>query len=181
MPSTLSETREFPITEKVAFLRRPEAYAPAPHRVDVVETHMSWVFLADALVYKLKKPVRYEFLDFSTLEARRLNCQREVELNRRLAPDVYRGTVPLTLRSDGSLRLGGPGTTIEWLVEMRRLPADRMLDAAIRSHSVEPADVRALDSIVFNDERPYTILNGAPSRSVVLSILWKASAIGIRA
>ena len=148
MVNILTCHRDASIDEKVAFLRRPETYPTRPARVEVIETHMSWVFLGDTLVYKLKKPVRYEFLDFSTLEARRLNCQREVELNRRLAPDVYRGAVPLTLRSDGSLYLGGPDHVVDWLVEMRRLPADRMLDAAIRAHSVEPADVRALTRVL---------------------------------
>ena len=115
MVNILTCHRDASIDEKVDFLRRPETYPTRPARVEVIETHMSWVFLGDTLVYKLKKPVRYEFLDFSTLEARRLNCQREVELNRRLAPDVYRGTVPLTLRSDGSLHLGGPDHLVDWL------------------------------------------------------------------
>lgn len=134
------------IDEKVAFLRRPEAYPSRPARVEVVETHMSWVFLTDELAYKLKKPVLYQFLDFSTVEARRLNCEREVSLNRRLAADVYHGIVSLDLGSDGNLRLGGGGTAVDWLVKMRRLPAHRMLDAAIRSDSVSAEDIDRLQS-----------------------------------
>ncbi|MFA6206151.1 MAG: hypothetical protein WC689_08065, partial [Methylocystis sp.] len=76
------------IAEKVRFLSAPGAYAPAPASVAVLETHMSYVFLAGDKVYKLKKPVRYPFLDFSTIDAREHNCREEVRLNRRLAADV---------------------------------------------------------------------------------------------
>jgi aminoglycoside phosphotransferase family enzyme len=104
---------------KVAYLRgQPGTVA--------IQTHLSWVFLTDAHAYKLKKPVRYRHADFSTLEQRRLACLEEVRLNRRLAPDVYLGAIPLV--GDGGLALGGAGTVVDWLVAMRRLPASRMLD-----------------------------------------------------
>ena len=148
MPNTPIPRLDASIDEKVAFLRSPDAYPARPAGVEVVETHMSWVFLADALVYKLKKPVRYEFLDFSTVEARRRNCEREVQLNRRLAGDVYYGVVPLVMRTDGHLQLDGPGPVVDWLVKMRRLPAHRMLDAAIRSDSVSAEDVRRLSHLL---------------------------------
>lgn len=148
MQNTLTCRVVAPTGEKVAFLRQSEAYPARPARVDVIETHMSWVFLAGELVYKLKKPVRYEFLDFSTLEARRENCEREVELNRRLAADVYHGVVPLTLGSGGSLKLGGAGPVVDWLVKMRRLPAHRMLDVAIRANTVSSEDIRRLSRML---------------------------------
>jgi len=140
-----STTRaDITIATKVAFLRRPEAYPERPGHIDVVETHLSWVFLGPTHVYKLKKPVRHPFLDLTTLEARRRNSEREVTLNRRLAPDVYLGAVPLVLAHDGCLILQGQGEAVEWLVRMKRLPAGRMLDAAIRSGTVAEEDVRAL-------------------------------------
>ena len=104
--------------------------------VEVRETHMSWVFLAGELVYKLKKPIRTSYLDFSTLAARERNCREEVRLNRRLAADVYLGIVAITRDADGALALDDDGETVDWLVKMRRLPEDRMLDTAIRSGSV---------------------------------------------
>lgn len=107
--------------EKVAFLRTPAAYPTHPRRVDVIETHMSWVFLAGDRVYKLKKPVHYPFLDFRTLASREFHCREEVRLNRRLAPHVYLGVVPLTQDHGGALALGGGGEVVDWLVEMRRL------------------------------------------------------------
>jgi aminoglycoside phosphotransferase family enzyme len=109
------------LADKVAYLSRPESYGEGVGAVEVIETHMSYVFLVERLVYKLKKPVRYPFLDFSTLDARRFNCQEELRLNRRLARSVYLAVVPLSISSRG-LDLEGTGEPVEWLVKMRRLP-----------------------------------------------------------
>jgi aminoglycoside phosphotransferase family enzyme len=136
------------IDEKISFLRQPAIYPDKPKRVEVIETHMSWVFLTDSFVYKLKKPVRYEFLDFSTLEDRQKDCEWEVSLNRRLAGHIYLGTVPLTLQRNGELQLDGEGQLEDWLVQMRRLPADRMLDAAIRKGTVSAEDVRKVSQVL---------------------------------
>jgi aminoglycoside phosphotransferase family enzyme len=130
------------IEAKVAFLRRPEAYAENPRSVEVVETHMSWVFLTERHAYKLKKPVRYDSLDFSRLELRRKDCEAELVLNRRLTRDVYLGALALTLDPAEGFALGGRGEAVDWLVHMRRLPADRMLDELIRRGRIEEADVR---------------------------------------
>jgi aminoglycoside phosphotransferase family enzyme len=106
---------------------------------------MSWVFLAGDQVWKLKKPVRKPYLDFSTLAARERNCRTEVRLNRRLAPEIYLGVVPLTQHRDGRLQIGGDGRAVDWLVRMRRLPADLMLDRLIERDAV-PAS--AIDRLV---------------------------------
>jgi aminoglycoside phosphotransferase family enzyme len=137
-------TLDTPLEKKVAFLSKPEAYPHAPSDVLVEETHMSWVFLAGDRVYKLKKPVAYAFLDFSTLERREFNCREEVRLNRRLAPDVYLGVISLVADGRGRLSLGGQGKIVDWLVEMRRLPAQRMLDAAIVNRRVTVGDIECL-------------------------------------
>jgi aminoglycoside phosphotransferase family enzyme len=132
------------LAEKVAFLSRPDAY---PHCVDTVivrETHMSWVFLAGPRVYKLKKPVRFPYLDFSTLARREAACRAELRLNRRLAGDVYIDVLPLTATRHG-LALAGSGAAVDWLVVMRRLDERCMLDHAIAANSV---DERALDRLV---------------------------------
>ena len=136
------------IAQKVAFLSRPESYPTPSLRVDTVETHMSWVFLTDRHAYKLKKPVRYDYLDFSTLEARRRDCVEEVRLNRRLAADVYEGIVPLTIDPQGHMHLAARGKTIDWLVKMRRLPADRMLDTAIVHGTVHETDIRKVAALL---------------------------------
>lgn len=119
------------LAAKVAFLRQPGSFPEATCRVEARETHMSWVFLLDTCVYKLKKPVRYDCLDFRSLAARRFYCEEELRLNRRLAPGVYLGIVSLNVDPLGQLELGGSGEAVDWLVRMRRLPDERMLDALI--------------------------------------------------
>ena len=130
------------LAARIAFLSRPPSYPEPTARVDVVETHMSWVFLTDRHAYKLKKPIRNGWVDLRTPAARRANCVEELRLNRRLAPAVYLDGVPLVLGADGRLRLGGAGEAIDWLVKMRRLPAERMLDHAIHSRCVRDDDIR---------------------------------------
>ena len=135
------------IDEKVKFLRTGAAYAPCPRVVDVKETHMSWVFVAGDRVYKLKKPVHFPFLDFRTLAARENNCREEVRLNRRLAPDVYLGVVSLTVDENSRFAIAGMGETVDWLVEMRRLPDELMLDQAILRHLIEHDGSGCLDAV----------------------------------
>lgn len=130
------------LAEKVAFLSLPAAYPNAPMHVEVVETHMSWVFLTDLFAHKMKKPVRYEFLDFRSLEARHRNCEEEVRLNRRLAPNIYVGTVPLIVDCEGKFQFDGKGEIVDWLVRMRRLPSERMLDRAILQGMVQDEELR---------------------------------------
>ncbi len=89
--------------------------------VTLVETHISWVLLAESEVFKIKKPVDMGFLNFTTLAQRKTACEREVELNRRLAPEVYLGTVPVRRTADGTLSLGEHGDVVDWAVHMRRL------------------------------------------------------------
>jgi aminoglycoside phosphotransferase family enzyme len=99
-------------------------------------------------VYKLKKPARFAYLDFSTLARREAACRAEDRLNRRLAPDVYLGIVPLTGTS-GGLSLGGPGAVVDWLVMMRRLDERHTLEAAIAEERLDPADLdRILGTLV---------------------------------
>lgn len=130
------------LPKTVAFLRRPDAYPHRPAEARALETHMSWVFLAGHYVYKLKKPVAYPFLDFTSLVAREHFCREEVRLNVRLAGSVYIDVVPLCRDRDGNLSLAGCGTVIDWLVHMHRLPAERMLDVLIETSAVTPADIQ---------------------------------------
>ena len=132
------------LADKLAFLGEPGHYPDPTRSIETVETHMSWVFLTDDFAYKLKKPVCYDFLDFSTLEARRRDCEDELRLNGRLAATVYLEVVPLVQGADGRLSLGGTGQPVEWLVKMRRLPAACMLDQLIARRALTPDAVRAL-------------------------------------
>jgi uncharacterized protein len=130
----------------VIALSDPTIYPHPVDRVELVETHISWVFLAGERVYKVKKPVDLGFLDFTTLERRRFFCDEEVRLNRRLTHEVYLGVVELN--GHDALTFGGRGPTREVAVMMTRLPHDRMLDDLVRRGSVEPGLVEALGGIV---------------------------------
>lgn len=124
----------------------PGFYGPGVDGVEVMQTHISRVFLAGPDVYKVKKPVRFSFLDFSTLERRRHFCDEEVRLNRRLAPDVYLGVVGLreTDEAFGFCDADDP-EACEVAVRMRRLPAERFLPALLARGEV---DVATIDTIV---------------------------------
>ena len=140
----------------VRFLGSAEAHARdgAPGEpVETIETHMSWVFLVGMRALKLKKPVRYPFLDFLTPAAREAACREEVRLNARLAPLIYRGLMVLQWRA-GALRVVPEGqadpqaTTLDWLVWMRRLPAERMLDRAIAAGTLQAHEINGLAALL---------------------------------
>src|SRR6516162_6765997 len=112
------------------------AYPDPVETVDVRHTHISVVFLAGPFAYKIKKPVNLGFLDFSTLEKRRHFCEEEVRLNRRLAPEVYLGVVPVS-RTGLAVRMEGPGAAVEWAVKMKRLPEEATLAKRLQHGQVE--------------------------------------------
>ena len=125
------------LDQKVEFLSGSSAYAHPVAGVVRRETHMSWVFLAGDRAYKLKKPVRFPYLDFSTLARREAACRAERRLNRRLAPDVYLDVAPLTATPSG-LAIGGSAAAVDWLVVMRRLDESHTLEHAVFERRVEP-------------------------------------------
>ena len=140
-PSQSTESDPRSLSARIQFLQCANSYPEFTRHVTTVETHLSWVFLTDLYAYKLKKPVHTDFADFSTVEARRENCLEEVRLNRRLARDVYLGAVALSVNGTRHLQWGTEGDVVEWLVHMRRLPAERMLDQAIERASIDWACV----------------------------------------
>ncbi|TDJ78470.1 MAG: hypothetical protein E2O39_01425 [Planctomycetota bacterium] len=129
-------------------LARPEAYAGPPRAVTTLETHISMLFFVDDRVYKVKKDIALPFLDFSTPERRRHFCEEEVRLNRRLAPDVYLGVVPVRRDDAGVIRMGGEGATIDWAVEMVRLPEHRMLASLLDEGEVDNEQMNALAELL---------------------------------
>ena len=139
------------LANKVEFLSRPEAYSHAIGELVRKETHMSWVFLVGDRVYKLKKPVRFPYLDFSTLARREAACRAEFSLNRRLAPNVYIAVIPLIASPQG-LSLGGEGHVIDWLVLMRRLDDRWALKQVVRDRRLEASQ---LDRLVTTRVRFY--------------------------
>lgn len=154
---------------------RPEFYPHRPAAVTLTQTHISYVLLAGERVYKVKKPVRFTFLDFSTLERRRHLCHEEVRLNRRLAPDVYVGVLA-ACADQGAYRLTSDDdpAAVEYVIEMHRLPADRMLDQLLDRHAVTPALIDTIADRLAEFHRgagagPAVTANGAPAS--VLAVL----------
>jgi uncharacterized protein len=123
----------------VAALQNPRIYPEHPGNVELVQTHISAIFLTGKHVYKVKKPVNLGFLDFTTLEKRKFYCQQEVVLNRRLCPEIYLGVVEIRSHQ-GRIFLGdGPGEIIEYAVLMKQLPPDCMMNRWLARRAVTPA------------------------------------------
>jgi len=126
----------------------PAFYPHRPQDVEMVETHISWVFLAGEFVYKVKKPVDFGFLNYTTLELRHHYCQEELRLNRRLCPEIYLAVVPICRQGQGSYNLKGQGEPVEWAVEMKRMPDEGRMDRMIEADLVEEADIRSLSELL---------------------------------
>jgi aminoglycoside phosphotransferase family enzyme len=168
-----SVRKEPDLGAKIAFLRRPDSYPEPTVSVEVVESHRSFIFLTDHYAYKLKKPVRGEAFDFSTLDARRQNCHHEIRLNRRLAENVYLSVVAITIDGNARLSIEGDGEPVEWLVKMRKLNRDRMLDHCIVNATVTPQEVESVGHLLgvfYSQSAPSTWSGGHYCRYLADSI-----------
>ncbi len=125
------------LPELIQALLDPKVYPESPQKVELVQTQISYVFLAGEYVYKVKKPVDMGFLDYTTLDKRLYYCRKEVELNQRLCADTYLGVVPIT-KEKGRYIIGGKGEAKEYAVKMRRLPQDAMMDVLLKQNKVTP-------------------------------------------
>ena len=133
-------------------LLNPDAYPHPARDIQVCETHISWVILAGAYAYKVKKPIDMGFLDFSTLDRRIAAGEEELRLNRRLAPLIYLGLVDI-VQQDGRIRIGGKGTLLEKAVLMRRLPAEGMLPELIATGMASAVLMRRIGRLVADFHR----------------------------
>ncbi|MFZ9003923.1 MAG: hypothetical protein ACO20F_08795 [Robiginitalea sp.] len=131
--------------------------------ISLIETHISWVLLTDSYVYKIKKPLKFSFLDFSTLEQRRLCCEQEVALNRRLAPEMYLGVLPV-VSEDGTPAIGGRGgEPVDYVVWMRRMDESRQMDLLMERGLVEKRDVEGLALVLAEFHRKAPKVPGGTS------------------
>ena len=143
-----------------AFLQRPSTHGGA--RVRRIDTHAAAVFLAGERAYKVKRAVRFPFLDFSTLERRRAACNAEIEANRPFAPGLYRGVIAITREGDGSLSLGGMGEPVEWAVEMHRFDETKTLDRLSDHGAVDLALADSLARTVAAAHARAPVVDAAP-------------------
>lgn len=125
----------------------PSSYPDPTGRVELGQTHVSYLLFTGDFVYKIKKPVDFGFLDFSTLEKRDYFCQQELKLNRRISPDVYLAVVPIIAKG-GNYVIGGTGEAVEYAVKMRRLPADGMASTLLENNQLTEKMVRQLARLI---------------------------------
>ncbi len=128
-------------------LLKPRAYEENPGHIELIQTHISFVFLTDKYVYKVKKPVNFGFLDFSTLEKRRFYCQKELDLNRRLCRDIYLEVVPIT-KLGKTVKTGGEGEPVEYALKMKRLPQDKIMTRLLKEGKVDKGLVDQIAKII---------------------------------
>jgi hypothetical protein len=152
----------------IAALHDPRRYDHPVERVTLVETHISWVLLAGAYAYKIKKPVDLRFLDFSTLEKRRFCCEEELRLNRRLAPQIYLAVVPIA-GTTAEPQLGGGGEPIEYAVKMARFDTEQELDKVLARGELRPEHVDELAALLASFHRRVAVADpdspyGTPAR-----------------
>jgi len=135
--------------ELLPFLRDAASYKQRPGRVQFIQTHSSFVFLVPPFVYKIKKAVNFGFLDYSTLEKRRHFCEREVELNRRLCPQVYLGVVPISKKGE-SFVFGRRKQVVEYAVKMRKLSSACFLDKLVQRNAIKLQDLDRVAAVLTN-------------------------------
>ena len=127
-------------------LQSPPSFPHPTTAPKLLQTHISWVFLTGEYAYKIKKPVKFSFLDFSTREKRKAACEEEVRLNRRLAPQTYLGVVPIT--ANGHASFEGKGFPMDYAVKMRQLPEERMMSRLLEKGEVDESHIRPIAEIV---------------------------------
>ncbi len=130
----------------VKALLQPDAYLEETGNIELVQTHISFVFLTKNYVYKVKKAVNFGFLDFSTLDKRRFFCEKELELNRRLCPEIYLEVV--SINKLGSIKVKGSGETVEYALKMKRLPQERIMTVLLKEDKVDKKTIDAIAQIV---------------------------------
>ncbi|WP_435000968.1 AAA family ATPase [Sulfitobacter sp. MF3-043] len=163
-------SRTFDTQEDViAFLSSADTH-PGCAPVEVVQTHGALVFLAGDVALKIKRAVRYDYMDLSTLELREKMIRRELALNQPIAPEIYQSVMPVTRAPNGDLALDGDGTPVEWVLQMRRFPASDELSVIAREGRLDDALARDLGQSVF-DFHAKTPQRTADGATLIIDIL----------
>ncbi len=130
-------------SDLIKLMLNPDTYPVKPKKVNMLQTHISYLFIAGEHVYKVKKPVSFGFIDYSSLERRKFYCEQEIKLNSRLSPEIYLG-ISLIAADKDAFSLDGKGRTEEYAVKMRRLPDDRMMDKMILAKKINRDTIEAI-------------------------------------
>jgi len=132
----------------VEALLKPQSYEEDVREVKLLQTHISFVFLTGKYTYKVKKPVDFGFLDFTTLEKRKFYCEEELRLNAPLAGDIYVGVVPVVETEEGEIKVNARGKVIEYAVKMVQLPQESIMGELLKRGEVKDGDVREISRLV---------------------------------
>ena len=138
-------TDQKPIVEA---LMKPETYDEYPGRIELIQTHISFIFLTQEFVYKVKKAVDLGFLDFTTLEKRHFFCKKELEINRKLCEDMYLEVVPIN--KSRIIKIKGKGKTVEYAVKMKRIPQERMMSNLLEENKIDKNLIERIAEIIAN-------------------------------
>ncbi|HEY5210633.1 MAG TPA: phosphotransferase, partial [Stellaceae bacterium] len=155
----------------IAFLSRGAAYGRPDETVTRIDTHASVIFLIADRAYKLKRAVRFSYLDYATVARREAMCRAEFTLNRRTAPQLYRGVHAVTRAPDGTLALDGAGTAIDWLIEMTQFPQAALFDRLAARGRLTPETMRDLADTVAAFHDAAEPCNAGPLRAVAMESL----------
>lgn len=155
------------LPESLQALLDPDSYPHSCGTIELIETHISWVLLTGGRAYKLKKPVRFSFVDFSTLALREHFCREEVRCNRAFSPDLYEGVCAIVRLADGSLAVLSegspePGEVIEWAVQMRQFDTRSQLDRMLARGELQQQMLRRFGAALAAKQRDLPVLAGAP-------------------
>jgi|TARA_R100000005_G_scaffold96505_1_gene83976 aminoglycoside phosphotransferase family enzyme/adenylate kinase family enzyme len=160
----------------IAFLSDPASYPNPPQEVETHETHGAMVFLAGEHAYKIKKPVKLPYLDFSTLAKREAICRRELEINLPAAPGLYLGLIPITQQQDGSLALNGPGEPVEWALHMQRFDQTDLFDQLPGGTIADKKMIDALARAVLASHRQAKIIKNGNGPEIIEKLIAQLSA-----
>ncbi len=154
-------------------LMMPEVYDEETRQVKLCQTHISFVFLTDRFVYKVKKAVNFGFLDFSTLDKRKLFCEKELEINRRLCPDMYLEVVPIN--KSQTIKIKGEGVTVEYAVKMKRLPQERIMTQLLEEGKIDDKVIDQIAKIVadFHEKADTNERTGEFGSPSIIGFNWK--------
>jgi uncharacterized protein len=130
--------------EEIEFIIVPGGSDTDVRKPDLIETHISWVFLSDHFVYKIKKPIKYSFLDFSTMELRKYYCEREVQLNKRLTDNIYIDVQPIRKHNNRFYISGTIGSIVDYAVRMEKQDTSTQMNVLLKNNQITPAHIISL-------------------------------------
>ena len=156
-------------------LKKPETYPELPKKIQIKQTHISYVFVTDKFVYKVKKAVNFGFLDFSTLEKRHQFCEKELVLNRRLCGDMYLEVVSINRLPSGEIKINGKGKNVEYAVKMKKIPEEKIMTRLLEEGKIDKNIIDKMTKIIadFHEKAELSETEGELEPLSIIETNWK--------